>query len=51
MASIADGRLADRLFDVKRFLRGSAPLGDIPPGRAMFRNALLVAWPSILTAA
>ncbi len=48
MASIADGRLADRLFDVKRFLRGSAPLGDIPPGRAMFRNALLVAWPSIL---
>lgn len=48
MASLADGRLADRLFDVKRFLRGSAPLGDIPPGRAMFRNALLVAWPSIL---
>ena len=48
MASLTDGRLADRLFDVKRFLRGSAPLGDIPPGRAMFRNALLVAWPSIL---
>ena len=44
----AAGSLADRLFDVKRFLHGSEPLGDIPPGRAMFRNALLVAWPSIL---
>ena len=44
----AAGSLADRLFDVKRFLHGSQPLGDIPPGRAMFRNALLVAWPSIL---
>lgn len=48
MASAAVGQLADRLFDVKRFLRGSEPLGDVPPGRSMYRNALLVAWPSIL---
>ena len=40
--------LIRRLFSVEGFLHKSPPLGEIPPGTQMLKNALQMAWPSIL---
>ena len=38
----------ERLFSVRRFLRGAEPLGEIPPSQQCYRTAIQMAWPSIL---
>lgn len=40
--------ILDRLFSVKHFLHGQPPLGDIPPSKRLYQNAIQMAWPSIL---
>ncbi|MGI5893074.1 MAG: MATE family efflux transporter [Candidatus Merdivicinus sp.] len=40
--------IIQRLFSVKSFLHGSQPLGEIPPAKQLYTNAVQMAWPSIL---
>lgn len=37
-----------QLVNVRRTLRGSEPLGEIPPQKELIRNAVSMAWPSIV---